>query len=270
MLQTTLAIVVLLLQLARPQAREGNCQTLNINTLWHVADTDVGTNVGTEWVGKMIRQVLQWSLSCSLGLEGEGSKCNHGQTPILDLLCLHFLEVSLGETKWVKDTSWISWLWVWHGVILENWVRVDRPWLSNVLPAAELDPVHEKEFPGQKPSKIHLSSNFNCWEVLWKTRSIPPLLWVDHLLCKNSCHSKHGPSGMYELSGSVPCHGLWISSKTDWIKSTVSSKRPIQIRRRLNSWGPQRTVCSSSNDASATSNWARGLQLNKICQFSPE
>lgn len=240
-----------LLKLTWPQAGERNLQALDVHAGWDVANTNVRSNVISEWICEVILQVFKWALSSGLGLESESSKSNHGQASILDFFCLHCLHISLAESERIKHTSWISWLWVWNGVILENRVCVYGPVFANVLPTANLNPVHEEELPCQQPSKIHLTADFDRWEVFWEARSVPPLLWVHNLLGQDSCNSEHGPSCVDELGSPIPVQGLWISSKTDWIETAVACEGPIKVGGWLNPGGPDWTVSSSGNNAAA-------------------
>lgn len=262
-MNVTHVIILCLLKLTWPQASERNLQPLDVHAGWDVANTNVGSNIISKWICEVILQVLNWALSGGLGLESESSKSNHGQAPILDLSRLHCLHVSLSKSKGIKHASWISWLWVWNGVILENRICVHGSMLTDVLPAANLNPMHEEEFPGQQSSEVHLTPHFDGWEVFGETRRVPPLLWAHNLLGQDSCNSEHGPSCVDQLGSPIPVQGLWVSSKTDWIETAIACEGPIKIGGWLHPRGPKRTVSCSGDNATASwaSSWTRNLHV---------
>ncbi len=116
----------------------------------------------------MICKVLKRILSGGLGLNNKSSKGNHGKTSVFKFLGLEFLEVTLGETQGVKDTTGVSGLGVGNRVVSEDRVVVDRSVVADILPAADLNKVHEEELPSEETTIVHgvSASEVKVGEVL--------------------------------------------------------------------------------------------------------
>ena len=209
--------------LTRPQASEGDGEAINIDSRGHMAHTNVLSPVSTEGVCQVVSKVIKGALAGGLGLKSESSKSNHGKAAVLDFLNLGLLEVTLGEAQGVEDTSGISRLGVGDRVVLEDGVIIHRAVVFNVLPAANLDKVHEKELPSEHTTEVELATTGGqIREVLRETRSVPPLLRVDDFLAEDTSNAKHGPAAVNDLSLTHPSQGLGGRCKTHGIKSAVT------------------------------------------------
>ena len=88
--------------MARPEARERDGESLDVNGRGDDAVADVGGEIVSERVGDMVYERSNGALAGGLGLEGESSKSNHSEASVLDLLGLELREVALGEAEGIK------------------------------------------------------------------------------------------------------------------------------------------------------------------------
>ncbi|KAK6917214.1 LOW QUALITY PROTEIN: hypothetical protein RJ641_017965, partial [Dillenia turbinata] len=174
-------------------------------------------------VGKVIRKVLQWTLSGDNSLNKESEHGEHGKPAILDFLDL---ELSKGfwvisKAQWVEATTgveWVSDLTQWptsNAVALnsphqdnlaspdgKNALRMDQAWVAEVVKATRAEDLGS----GLEPHGLTKLDTVACQELRKDA----------------SESSKHGPSAMDHLELTVLGKGLWVSGQPSSVPPVVA------------------------------------------------
>ena len=120
-------------------------------------------------ISKVGKEVVDRSSARVVGLEPSTHHRQHGQPPILDLLCpqlLDFLRRTASPAKWVEpQPTWVPYVGPSKLVVGEDGVGVHAPRLEDVRPPSPLGP----------PDEDQLNDEESCFisEVLELASSVP-------------------------------------------------------------------------------------------------
>ena len=202
----------------------------------------VGESVVDGWVGQVVGQVLNWSLSGHNGLDEESKHGEHGEASVLDLLHLELSEGVwvVGEAEWVEGLSWVEWVQALSGwpsvdtVSLnqshehhlgegdgDDGLGVDEGWVAQVVETTLLEDGGTGLEPGGGVTKV---SGTVALEQLWGHASQG---------------SQHGPSGVDHLQLSVAGKGLWVGGQTGGVPGVVSWVLTSQVWDLWGEWSQE-------------------------------
>ena len=121
------------------------------------------------WICKVSKEVVNRTSASVYVLEPCTHHSQHGQPPILDLLCSQLLELlwrTTSPAKWIKPKpTWVPNIGSCELVVGKDGVSVDRAWLDDVSPSSTLSPPNEKELNYEECGSV-------C-EVLQLSSSVP-------------------------------------------------------------------------------------------------
>mmetsp|Transcript_8820 Transcript_8820/g.29020 ORF Transcript_8820/g.29020 Transcript_8820/m.29020 type:complete len:266 (+) Transcript_8820:73-870(+) len=221
-----------------PEADEGNLEpVVHFGRGGEHARADVLDDGCVPRRGQVLAPVGERPLAGGLRLEDKSEEGVHGKAAVLDLLGLELKHVALREPERVEDAARVARRLVGHRVALEDGVLVHRARLADVLPAADLNPVHEQELNREQPPKVEVALR-KLRKVLRERRLVPENLRVHNLLRHNARNPPHSPPRVHELRLPVVRQRLRVAAEAERVQPVVSGHGAVQIIRGQSSREP--------------------------------
>ena len=121
------------------------------------------------WICKVSKEVVNRTSASVYVLEPCTHHSQHGQPPILDLLCSQLLDLlgrATSPAQWIKPKpTWVPNISSCELVVGKDGVSVDTAWFDDVSPSSTLSPPNEKELNYEQCGGV-------C-EVLQLSSSVP-------------------------------------------------------------------------------------------------